>query len=219
MENLDYSIVLPYKDVILKGLYWTLLLAIVSAFFSFILGSIFALISVYAPKIIKIPVEIFMWLFLGTPLLLQLFFIYYGLVQVGVDIPALGSGIIALSLHFAVYNADILRTGIVSTDSGQMEGSRSLGFGRYQSIRFIIIPQAIRNTLPALGNNMIFLLKDTSLVSVIGIAELVHGAQLAISETYSPFEFYLTIAAIYYILNLIIIFVLKVLELRIQASR
>ncbi|WOC17284.1 L-cystine transport system permease protein YecS [Pseudochrobactrum sp. MP213Fo] len=219
MENLDFSIVAPYQSILLTGLYWTLLLAITSAFFSFVLGISFALIVLYAPKLIKIPVEGFMWLFMGTPLLLQLFLIYYGLVQIGIDIPALGSGIIGLSLHFAVYNADILRAGIVAIDPGQVEGSRSIGFGRYQSIRYIVLPQAIRNTLPAMGNNMIFLLKDTSLVSVIGIAELVHGAQLAISETYSPFEFYIAVAAIYYLLNLMIILGLKFLEIRVEASR
>ena len=160
-----------------------------------------------------------MWLFMGTPLLLQLFLIYFGLAQIGIDIPALGAGIIGLSLHFAVYNADIIRAGIESVDNGQTEGARSIGFSRGQTLRYIIIPQAVRNTIPPIGNNMIVLLKDTSLVSIIGIAELVHSAQLAISETYSPFEFYITVAAMYYVVNLVLETGLRRIESRVEVTR
>lgn len=219
MDNLDFTIVGPYRDILLTGLWWTLVLAVISALSSFILGIVFALTVLYVPRLLTLPLRFLMWLFMGTPLLLQLFLIYFGLVQIGIDIPALVAGIIGLSLHFAVYNADIFRAGIVAIDPGQMEGARSIGFGRLQSLRYIIVPQAIRNTLPAIGNNMIVLLKDTSLVSIIGIAELVHSAQLAISETYSPFEFYLTVAAIYYICNLTLEFALRRIERKVEVTR
>lgn len=217
--TLDFSIVSPYTDILLIGLWWTLILAVFSSFFSFVLGILFALIVLYAPMLLAYPVRLFMWLFMGTPLLLQLFLIYFGLAQIGIDIPALGAGIIGLSLHFAVYNADIIRAGIVSVDSGQTEGARSIGFSRQQALRYIVIPQAIRNTIPPIGNNMIVLLKDTSLVSIIGIAELVHSAQLAISETYSPFEFYITVAAIYYVVNLVLEYGLRRIERKVEVTR
>src|SRR5690606_17963383 len=148
MQALDFSIVTPYTDLLLTGLWWTLVLTVASAFLSFVLGIAFALVVLYAPAILAWPVRFFMWLFMGTPLLLQLFLIYFGLVQIGIDIPALGAGIIGLSLHFAVYNADIIRAGIVAVDPGQMEGARSIGFSHGQALRYVVIPQAIRNTIP-----------------------------------------------------------------------
>ncbi len=219
MPALDFSIVAPYTDLLLTGLWWTFILAVASSALSFILGIAFALVVLYAPALFAYPVRFFMWLFMGTPLLLQLYLIYYGLVQIGIDIPALFAGILGLSLHFAVYNADVFRAGIVSVDPGQTEGARSIGLSRAQALRYVIIPQAIRNTIPPIGNNMIVLLKDTSLVSIIGIAELVHSAQIAISETYSPFEFYLTAAALYYVVNLIMEAGLRHIERKVEVTR
>ena len=219
MQGLDFSIVPDYWTLIAKGLWWTVFLSGISAVLSVIFGVLFALLTLYGGAIIRYPLRAFMWLFMGTPLLLQLFLIYYGLVQVGIDIPAIGAGIIGLSLHFAVYNADIFRAGIAALDRGQTEAARSLGFGEWRTRIYIVVPQALRNTLPAVGNMMIALLKESAVVSMIGIAELVHSAQLAISETYRPFEFYLTAAALYYVLNLILEAVLGRIERKVELSR
>lgn len=219
MQGLDFSVVPPYAEILWMGVWWTVVLTVTAAVISFVFGVVFALVVLYAPKTIALPVRAFMWLFMGTPLLLQLFLIYYGLGQLGFKIPALVAGIIGLGLHFAVYNADILRAGIVAVDVGQTEGARSLGFGRFQTLRYFIVPQAVRNTIPAMGNNLIVLLKESSLVSIIGIAELVHAAQLAISETFRPFEFYITVAALYYILNLVLEAGLRRVEQNVEVSR
>ena len=219
MQGLDFSVIPPYADILWMGVWWTVVLTVSSAVLSFVGGILFAVIVLYAPKVLTYPVRFFMWLFMGTPLLLQLFLIYYGLVQIGIDIPALGAGIIGLGLHFAVYNADIIRAGIVAVDPGQTESARSLGFGRWQTLRYVVVPQAVRNTAPPIGSNMIALLKESSLVSVIGIAELVHAAQLGISETFRPFEFYITAAALYYILNLVLEAGLRQVERKVEVSR
>lgn len=219
MEGLDLSVVLPYLPLLIQGVGWTIILSCVSAVFSIIAGVLFSVLLLYGPAIIQYPLRLFMWLFMGTPLLLQLFLIYFGLVQIGIDIPAMLAGMIGLSLHFAVYNADIYRAGIVAVDHGQTEGARSLGFGRWQALIYIVVPQAMRNTLPAIGNMMIALLKESSIVSMIGIAELVHTAQLAISETYRPFEFYLTAAALYYVINLVLEAGFRWIERRVELSR
>ncbi|MEW6630837.1 MAG: amino acid ABC transporter permease [Pseudomonadota bacterium] len=219
MEGLDFTVVLPYWDLLLTGAWWTALLTVSAGALSFVFGTLFAVIVLYAPAIIAYPVRAFMWVFMGTPLLLQLFLIYFGLVQVGIDIPALAAGIIGLGLHFAVYNADVIRAGIVAVDAGQTEGARSIGFGKWQTLRYVVVPQAVRNTAPPIGGNMIALLKESSIVSVIGIAELVHSAQLAISETFRPFEFYITAAALYYILNLALEAGLRRFERRVEVSR
>ncbi|UDL91046.1 amino acid ABC transporter permease [Mesorhizobium sp. PAMC28654] len=219
MQGLDFTVVLPYWDLLLTGAWWTALLTVSAGALSFVFGILFAVVVLYAPAIIAYPVRAFMWVFMGTPLLLQLFLIYFGLVQVGIDIPALAAGIVGLGLHFAVYNADVIRAGIVAVDVGQTEGARSIGFGKWQTLRHVVIPQAVRNTAPPIGSNMIALLKESSIVSVIGIAELVHSSQLAISETFRPFEFYITAAALYYILNLALEAGLRRFERRVEVSR
>ena len=219
MQSLDLGIVAPYYELLATGLWWTVLMFLSSSVLSLVAGVAFALIVLYAPKLLALPVRFITWLLMGTPLLLQLYVIYYGLVQVGIDIPAWVAGIIGLSLHFAVYNADVIRAGVMSVDAGQIEGARSIGFSRGQTQRYIIVPQALRRTIAPLGNNLIVLLKDTSLVSIIGIAELVYSAQLAVSETYSPFEFYLTVAVVYYAANLILEAGLHLLEKKVEMSR
>jgi polar amino acid transport system permease protein len=219
MQGLDFSVVPPYWRLLGEGLWWTVLISSTSAVVSVVAGVGFALLVLYGPPIVQYPVRVFMWLFMGTPLLLQLFLLYFGLVQIGIDIPAIGAGIIGLSLHFAVYNADILRAGIVAVDRGQTEAARSVGFGRWQTLFYIVVPQALRNASPAVGNMMVALLKESSIVSMIGIAEVVHSAQLAISETYRPFEFYLTVAALYYVLNLVLEAGLRWSERNVELSR
>lgn len=219
MQGLDFTVVAPYWDLLLIGAWWTAVLTISAGALSFVGGILFAVTVLYAPVIVAYPVRALMWVFMGTPLLLQLFLIYFGLVQIGIDIPALAAGIVGLGLHFAVYNADIIRAGIVAVDVGQTEGARSIGFGKWQTLRHVVIPQAIRNTAPPIGGNLIALLKESSIVSVIGIAELVHSAQLAISETFRPFEFYITAAALYYILNLVLEAALRLFERHVEASR
>ncbi|MBK5538454.1 amino acid ABC transporter permease [Pseudomonas sp. TH05] len=219
MQSLDLSIVAPYSELLATGLWWTVVLFLSSSVLSLMLGVVFALIVLYAPRVAALPVRFITWLLMGTPLLLQLYVIYYGLVQVGIDIPALVAGIIGLSLHFAVYNADVIRAGVMSVDPGQIEGARSIGLSRGQTQRYVIVPQALRSTIAPLGNNLIVLLKDTSLVSIIGIAELVYSAQRAVSETYSPFEFYLTVGVIYYAVNLVLEAGLHLLENKVEMSR
>ena len=129
MQGLDFSVVTPYTDILLLGVWWTVVLTVTGAVISFFFGIFFAVAVLYAPKVIAYPIRFFMWLFMGTPLLLQLFLIYFGLAQIGINVPALAAGIIGLGLHFAVYNADVMRAGIVSVDVGQTEGARSIGFG------------------------------------------------------------------------------------------
>lgn len=219
MEGLDFSVLIPYMPLLLQGAWWTVVITVLAGLLSFGGGVVFAVLLLYSPWFVKVPVAGFMWLFMGTPLLLQLFLIYFGLVQIGIDIPALWAGIIGLGLHYAVYNADILRAGIASIDKGQSEGSRSIGFGRFQTLRYIVVPQAVRVTLPPIASNMIALLKESSLVSIIGIAELVNAAQLGISSTFRPFEFYIAVAVLYYLLNLVLEGAIALVERRVETTR
>jgi polar amino acid transport system permease protein len=217
--GLDFSVVPSYFGVLLQGMGWTVSITIGAGLLSFFGGIVFAVGALYGHWSIRLPMRGFAFLFMGTPLLLQLFLIYFGLIQVGIDLPAFVAGVIGLGLHFAVYNSELIQASILAVDKGQYEGARTLGLSRGQTLRRIIIPQAVRAVIPPMGNNMIALLKDSALVSVIGVMELTLAAQQAISRTYRPFEFYLAAAFCYYIINLALEAGLRRLERRIAASR
>jgi polar amino acid transport system permease protein len=217
--GLDFTVVPKFIDIILLGALWTIAITVGSALLSFFGGIIFAVIALYAHWIIRLPFRAFEWLFMGTPLLLQLFLIYFGLVQIGIDLPAFVAGVIGLGLHFAVYNSELIQTAIIAVDRGQMEAARTMGLSRGQALRKVVVPQAVRDVIPPIGNNMIALLKDSALVSVIGVSELTLSAQRAIGRTYRPFEFYVVAAAFYYFINLGMEAVLRRIERRIALSR
>ncbi len=217
--GLDFSVIPGYIDIVLLGCLWTIAITVAAALLSFFGGIFFAVIALYAPAIIRLPFRLFEWVFMGTPLLLQLFLIYFGLVQIGVDLPAFVAGVIGLGLHFAVYNSELIQTAILSVDKGQMEAARTVGLSRGQALRKVVVPQAVRAVIPPIGNNMIALLKDSALVSVIGVSELTLSAQRAIGATYRPFEFYILAAAFYYVINLCMEWVQRRIERRIALSR
>jgi len=217
--GLDFTVIPQYLDIILWGSVWTILITLGAAAVSFIGGMFLAVIALYAPLFVRLPFRAFAFLFMGTPLLLQLFLIYFGLVQVGIDVPAIMAGIIGLGLHFAVYNSELFQTGILAVNKGQIEAARTLGLSRMQALRKVVVPQAIRDVIPPIGNNMIALLKDSALVSVIGVSELTLSAQRAIGSTYRPFEFYVLVAVIYYIINIFMEAAQRRVERRVQASR
>lgn len=217
--GLDFTVIPKYIDVVLLGCLWTIGITVAAALVSFFGGILLAVIALYAPAIIRLPFRAFEFVFMGTPLLLQLFLIYFGLVQIGIDLPAFVAGVIGLGLHFAVYNSELIQTAIISVDRGQMEAARTLGLSRTQALRKVVVPQAVRAVIPPIGNNMIALLKDSALVSVIGVSELTLSAQRAIGATYRPFEFYLLAAAFYYVINLGMEWVQRRIERRIAISR
>jgi polar amino acid transport system permease protein len=217
--GLDFTVVPSYFAVLLMGMGWTIAITICAGVLSFFGGIVFAVSALYGHWVVRLPIRAFAWLFMGTPLLLQLFLIYFGLIEIGIDLPAFVAGVIGLGLHFAVYNSELIQASILSVDKGQYEGARTLGLSRGQTLRRIVIPQAVRAVIPPMGNNMIALLKDSALVSVIGVMELTLAAQQAISRTYRPFEFYLAAAFCYYIINLALEAGLRRMERRIAASR
>jgi polar amino acid transport system permease protein len=219
MTGLDFSVLGEYYPMLLQGLMWTCLLCASSIALSLVGGVPLAVASISRNRWLRSITEFFLWVFRGTPLLLQLFLIYFGLPQIGIYLSPMVSGVLGLGIHYAVYNADVMRTGIVAIESGQYEASRSLGLSRAQTLRKVIIPQALRNVAPALGNNLIALLKESSLVSIITVPELTLAAQRAISDTFRPFEFYIAAGAIYYGVNYFLEMGLKRVEMKTALAR
>ncbi|MBA1433836.1 ABC transporter substrate-binding protein/permease [Bombilactobacillus bombi] len=172
-----------YKDFFVAGLGYTLLISAISVFFGFLLGIIFALMRLSHNKIAHAIGTAYIEFVRGTPLMVQLLFVYFGLGLV-VNIPALLSGIIAVSLNSAAYVAEVIRSGINSIPIGQTEASRSLGMSRSTTMKYVILPQAMKNIWPALGNEFISLIKESSIVSVIGVKDLIYQSKIVQADTY-----------------------------------
>ncbi|WP_248736814.1 amino acid ABC transporter permease [Neobacillus rhizosphaerae] len=154
----------------------------------------------------------------GTPLLVQLFIIYYGLPQIGIIINPFASAILGLSINTGAYVAEAIRSGILAVDQGQREAAAALGFSSAQTMRLIILPQALKTMIPPVGNQFLLLIKDSSLVSTITLVELTRTAQRIISTTYKPIELYIAAAVIYYIISLLATKLLNILEKKARVS-
>ncbi|HMM20002.1 MAG TPA: amino acid ABC transporter permease [Selenomonadales bacterium] len=149
------------------------------------------------PKIVDVILTGYMEIFRGTPLLIQLFFIYYGLPSIGIALDSSTAAVLGLALNSGAYMSEIIRAAILSVDKGQHEAAFSFGFTRWQTIRHILLPQSVRMAIPPLMNAFSGLLKDSSLVSVISITELTRSGNLIYSRTYRPFEIYLMLGIFY----------------------
>lgn len=172
-----------YWKYFAKGIGYTLLISVFSVFFGFILGTILAFMRLSRNKLFKAISTAYIEFVRGTPLMVQIMFVYFGIGLI-VNIPALTSGIIAVSLNSGAYVAEVIRGGINSVDKGQTEAARSLGLSKNGTMRYVILPQAIKNIWPALGNEFISLIKESSIVSIIGVTDLIYQLKIVQSDTY-----------------------------------
>lgn len=201
MGNLDYGFIIDKLPLLLKASVLTVQLTVFAVFFGTLIGLVVALAKIVDNNLLNFIGSFYTWVFRGIPLLVQLFVIYFGLPAVGIEFDAYQSAVIGLSLCGGGYIAEIIRAGIQSIDKGQMEAAYSLGMNWVQSMFTVIIPQAYKRLLPPMGNEFITLLKDTSLVSVISMTELLRTAQTQASSSFKPFEMYVTAALIYLLLT------------------
>lgn len=186
--------------ILMEGLKMTIILTVVSIAIALVLGVIFGLMRVSRAIWLRAIGTTFVDIFRGTPLLVQAFFIYFGIPSaLGFQMSALTAGIITLSLNAGAYMTEIVRGGIQSVDIGQMEAARSLGIGYLPSMRKVILPQAIRTMIPSYINQFVITLKDTSILSVIGIAELTQTGRIIIARNFQSFNMWLIIGIIYFI--------------------
>lgn len=197
---------------ILKGLGITCGLYASTFLFAVPLGIILALASVSKFNFIKKLITIYTWVFRGTPLLLQLFFVYYGLpLLFNITLSAFAASTLTFVVNYTAYLIEIFRGGLESIDKGQHEASKVLGFTYFQTMRKVILPQAIRSVLPSLSNEAITLIKDTALVSVIGMAEILRNSKEIVSREFSILPFIIA-AVIYLLLSSVIVILFKYLE-------
>ncbi|MBR3772184.1 MAG: amino acid ABC transporter permease [Clostridium sp.] len=193
-----FDLLIEYGGTLLTGLGITLKLAILGIIFASIIGVLCALINVSKNKILKWITSIYIHIIRGTPFLVQAYIIYFGLpMALGIRISEMTAGIIAISLNAGAYMAEIMRGGIEAVDKGQMEAARSLGLSSGKAMQKVILPQAIRTMAPSLINQFIITLKDTSILSIIGIRELTMAGKMVISKNYESVAMW-TLVAIYY---------------------
>lgn len=195
-----FGLIKSTLPLLLEGLKMTIILTVVSIAIALVLGTFFGLMRVSRSIWLRAVGTTFVDIFRGTPLLVQAFFIYFGIPSaLGFQMSALTAGIITLSLNAGAYMTEIVRGGILSVDKGQMEAARSLGIGYLPTMRKVILPQAIRTMIPSYINQFVITLKDTSILSVIGIAELTQTGRIIIAGNYKSFEMWLIIGIVYFI--------------------
>lgn len=200
-KTFDTQLIKRTLPFFLKGVWWTAKLAFLSLLFGLPIGLIFALMRVQSSRLLAAPAAVYVEIMRGTPLLVQILFIYFVLPSFGISIPAFWSGVIALTLNSAAYISEIFRAGILSIDAGQMEAARSLGMTYSQAMKRIILPQTFRRVVPPLTNEAIALLKDSSLVTIIGITELTRTGQEAASRYAAPLTIWPMVAVFYLLLT------------------
>lgn len=200
--TLDFSIITKYYPMLIEGVKMTILLTLASVIIGIILGLITALMRMSRIIVFRSISAAYIEIVRGTPILVQIFLIYFGLPElIGFNIPEFPASVIALGFNSGAYVAEIIRAGIQAVDRGQAEASYSLGMNSVMTMRYIIIPQAVKNILPALVNEFITLIKESSIVSVIGLTELLRTGDIIRSITYKPFEPLIIVALIYFIMT------------------
>lgn len=216
MIDESLQLALDSAPFLLKGAVFTVVLSVGGMFFGLLLGFALALMRLYGFAALRWLSRIYVSFFRGTPLLVQLFMIYYGLPQMGIELDPLPAALIGFSLNMAAYVCEILRAAIGSIDRGQWEAASSIGMTRAQTLRRVILPQAARTALPPLGNSFISLVKDTALAATIQVPELFRQAQLITARTFEVFTMYLSAALMYWVLASILSHLQNRLEARVN---
>lgn len=187
--------------VLLQGMRMTLVISMSSILFAIFIGLVVSLMRLSGGKIPDLLAKGYVDIIRGTPLIIQAFFLYFGIPDIlNIRIDNLTAGIIIISLNAGAYMSEVFRGGILSVSHGQTEAARSLGLSKGKTMWKVIIPQAVKNMVPAFVNQMIISLKDTSLLSVIGLGELTQRGQIIVAATYNSFEIYFIIGVMYFIM-------------------
>ena len=221
-----WEIATNYYQYFLRGTRTTILISLLTVFCGSILGCLFAFMRLSKFKPLEKFASIYITVIRGTPMLVQLYIVYYQLDFIsyptgtlfGVDLERALPCIIALSINSSAYVAEIIRAGIQAVDKGQMEGARSCGMTNAQAMRYVVIPQAVKNILPAIGNEFVAMVKETSIIQYLGIGDLMYNNGIVVTSTYNPLPCYYISAIIYLALNIILGKGLNIFEGRLRKS-
>jgi len=213
---IDKDFILEFYPLFVKGLAVTLQIAFWGCCIGVILGTITGIVLAKRIKILHFFATIYVTIIRGTPMLIQIAVTYYLLKYVGFSVSAFWSAIFSIGLNSGAYVSQIIVSGINSVSKGQIEAAKTLGFSNFQTIRLIVLPQAIRTVLPALGNEFITLVKDSSLASTIGVYELTKQGEIIITQTYDASAVYVVLGLMYLTITTIISLIISKFEKRMQ---
>ena len=209
-----------YLPDLLNGVLVTVQLGLISVSLGLVLGLVLALSKYSERPLFYWPAHVYVEFFRTTPPLVQIVWLYYGLpLFTGRDLGAFGAASVALGLNIAAFYAEIYRAGIISVQRTQWQAARVLGLGIVDTLRFVILPQAVRNVLPPLGTTTIYLIKDTALASAVGTPELLRVGQLISAETFRPVETLTIVAMLYFVVTYPVALLIGALERRLKVAR
>ena len=212
--ELDFSVLLPYLHMFWKGVVVTIQASALGVLFGSALGIFIGAFRVMPFKPLRWLMATYIYVLRGPPLMIQLFLIYFGLPALGINLEAFTAGIIGIGINSSGYVGEIVRGGIEGVAQGQWEASKMLGLSYWQTMKIIILPQAIRHMLPAIGNEFVTLIKESSLLSVLAISDLTMVGQQVRSVTYASFETFIFVALVYLFLTSVTSGALQLLESR-----
>lgn len=203
-----------------QGLWWTVSISVVAIAISFVVGAAVAMLALSKRRVLRALNRTYVEVFRSIPLLVLLLWVYYGLpVVLGLQFGVFTAGVIALAVSDSAFEAEIFRAGIQSVERGQREAGQALGLSPWYTMRFIILPQALRRVLPALGNQFVYVLKMSSLISVVGLQELTRRANELTLVEYRPLEIYTALVVEYLLLILLASWFVRRLERRYGVSQ
>jgi len=218
--DFQFAKILGYLPDLIRGVGVTLELGLISASTGFVLGLVLALMKYSRHPALYWPASVYVEFFRTTPPLVQIVWLYYGLpLLTGFDLGALGAAAAALGLNIAAFYAEILRAGIIQVHRTQWQAARVLGLDLKDTLRFVILPQALRNVLPPMGTTTIYLIKDTALASAIGTLELLRIGQLVAVETFRPVETLTIVAVLYFVVTYPVALLIGGVERRFKVAR
>ncbi|CAM4092195.1 amino acid ABC transporter permease [Vibrio neonatus] len=201
----------------IEGMKITLIITVCSLFLATGIGLVLGLINIGKNKFLRAIAKVYIDIVRGTPLIVQAFFLYFGMTgYLGFHMTAEVAGTIVISINAGAYMAEIFRGGIQAIDKGQMEAARSLGLSSTQAMLKVVLPQAFRHMIPAILNQFIISLKDTSILTVIGVSELTQSGQIIISSTYRSFEVWTMVGILYFVLIYILSTIFRQIEARLN---
>ncbi len=212
MERVISILIRSFPRILLPGLIYTIPLTLISFFLGLLIAIIVAMLQVGNVKVFKQICQFYVWVFRGTPQMVQLFIIFYGLPNLGIYINALPAAVIAFSLNVGAYASETIRGSILSVPQGQVEASYSVGMTYIQSMIHVILPQALKMSIPALFNTFISLVKDTSLAANITVSEMFQVTQTIVAVYYEPLFLYIEVAFIYLMFCTVLTKVQKFIE-------
>jgi len=212
------SVMIESLPLLMSGAKMTVVLTVGGLFFGFILGALAGMMKLARSVVVRKLAGVYVECIRGTPMLVQAMFLYFGLpMALGIRIPAMVAGIIIIAVNSGAYIAEIVRGAVQSINPGQAEAGRSIGLNRFQTMRYVVWPQAFRRMIPPLGNQFIISLKDTSLLMIIGVGELLRTGDEIVAVNFRAFEVYLTCGLVYLVMTMSIAKALSMLEKRLAA--